>query len=83
MAACHVYGRGDANIRDLLSPDLRDEGFQFPDIDIAFEWEYFFRIVCFINNDIYKRPAGEFLMGAGRREIHIPRNKIPGLNQNP
>ena len=58
LAARHIYGSGDADICDILSSLAFDEGLEFVEIDVAFEFMQYLRVMCFVDDHIDKDAAG-------------------------
>ena len=81
LTAGHVYITFETDIRDTISADFLYQLIQLCEIYIALERMAGLGVVGFVDDDIDELAAGEFLVQPGRREVHIPRDKVAWFDQ--
>ena len=81
LAARHVDAGRDTDIRDPVGADLPHERVELADVDVTLERVLGLRVVRFVDDDVDKRAASEFLVQPGRREIHVARHVIAIADQ--
>ena len=80
LAAGHVHGAGQADVGDLLRPFALDQRLELVQIHVALERMQVLRVVRLIDDHIHEDTAGQLLMQAGRREVHVAGHKLTRLD---
>ena len=82
LPARHVHGRRDADVRDPLRAVLGDHALELGEVDVALERMLARRVVGLVDDHVDERAAGELLVQPRRREVHVPRDDVAGLDQD-
>ena len=81
LAAGHVDRGGDADVRDVLGADLVDDLLQLGEVDVALEGVLAHRVVRLVDDDVDEAAAGQFLVEAGGREVHVAGDHVALLDE--
>ena len=81
LAAGHVYGRSNRDVRNVGGAHFGDEPLEPGEIHVALERVLGRRIVRLRDDDIVERAAGQFLMGTCGGEVHVARDVVAGLDE--
>jgi hypothetical protein len=82
LTAGHIHVALEADVRDTLGADFVDERVQLRNIDVAFERIIRLGGVGLVDDDVDKPSAGQFLVQARGREIHVAGHVVAILDQD-
>ena len=82
LAARHVDGARERDVRDLLRSVLGDERVELVEVDVALERMPALGIVCLVADDVDEDAPGTLLVEPRRREVHVPGNELSGPDRD-
>jgi hypothetical protein len=81
LAAGHVDRAGERHVGDLRRADLFDDRAQLRHVHVALERMERLRVVGLVDDHVVERGAGQFLVQAGGREVHIAGHVVARLDE--
>jgi hypothetical protein len=79
LAAGHVHGGADGDVRDARGADPLDERGQRAEVDVALERMLAGGVVRLGDDDVDEGAAGQLLVQAGGGEVHVAGHDVAGL----
>ena len=67
----------------MPAPASIDDALKLGEVYVALEGVRIRGVVRFIDNHVYERAPGEFLVQARGREVHVAGNDVAGVNHDP
>ena len=82
LAAGHVDGAGERDVRDLLRAVLGDERLELVEVDVALERVQALGVVGLVADHVDEDAAGALLVQPRRREVHVPGDVLARLDRD-
>ena len=76
LATRHVHGRREAHVGDGACAMRSDEALELREVHVALERAQVRRVVGRVDDHVDERAAGEFLVEARGREVHVARHEL-------